>query len=110
MLGCTVAAIAMAVTSTASATRTRGALERYELSTLRIFSISAADASGRRSALIEDAEHFVHLVQPGSYLGTRDGKISEIRASEIVVIEIVPEGASYKESTVVLVCDASCRR
>ena len=34
----------------------------------------------------------VHRVVPGNYLGTSDGKVIDISASKIQVIEIVPDG------------------
>ena len=71
-------AVTAAVTPAAWATRQREALERYELSTLRVWRISKPGADGRRIACIQDAEHFAHLVQLGSYLGKHDGKIVQM--------------------------------
>jgi len=93
----------------ASATRMRDALERYELSTLRIFLIAKPRADGARFAYIEDAEHYLHRVEAGDYIGKSAGKITKISATEIVVVEIVKVGGEYQEKPVALKCDARCR-
>jgi len=91
------------------ANRVRGGLERFELATLKVFAISKPRADGSRVAFIEDAEHYVYRVEAGDYLGKRDGRISRIKNTEIVVVEVVKDGDSYRESTVVLKCDEWCQ-
>jgi type IV pilus assembly protein PilP len=34
----------------------------------------------------------VHKVQPGNYLGQNDGKVTDISASKIKLVEIIPDG------------------
>jgi type IV pilus assembly protein PilP len=42
--------------------------------------------------LVQSKDGLVHKVQPGNYLGTNDGKITEISAGKISLIEIIPDG------------------
>jgi Tfp pilus assembly protein PilP len=87
----------------------RDALERYELSTLRVFLISPPRQDGSRFAYIEDPGHYLHRVEAGDYIGKADGKITEIRETELLVLEIVKVGTEYQEKPVVIKCDARCR-
>jgi type IV pilus assembly protein PilP len=42
--------------------------------------------------LVQSKDGLVHKVQPGNYLGTNDGKITEITGGKISVVEIIPDG------------------
>jgi len=94
----------------AIANRMRDALERYELSTLRIFLISEPRADGTRYALIQDAEYYLHRVEAGDYIGKSDGKITSISSAEIKIVEIVKVGNEYLEKATALECDARCAK
>jgi len=46
----------------------------------------------RTYGLIKTKDGLVHRVLPGNYLGQADGRVTEISASKISVVEIVPDG------------------
>ena len=42
--------------------------------------------------LVQSKDGLVHKVQPGNYLGQNDGKVTDISASKISLVEIIPDG------------------
>jgi type IV pilus assembly protein PilP len=42
--------------------------------------------------LVQSKDGLVHKVQPGNYIGTNDGKITEISGGKISITEIIPDG------------------
>ena len=79
------------ITSTAGATRTLGALERYELSTLTYWHYYKDKCNGPY-AVVLDAEHYAYEVRPGSFIGKNDGKVVRITQHRIEIIELHPDG------------------
>ena len=47
----------------------------------------------------------LYRVEEGDYLGKSDGRISKIKSTEIIVVKVVKDDDSYRESPVVLKCD-----
>jgi type IV pilus assembly protein PilP len=47
---------------------------------------------GQMYGLVQTKDGLVHRVSSGNYLGQADGKITDIAASKINVVEIVPDG------------------
>lgn len=104
----TIGAIAL-FASVAHARRERGALERYDLKTLVVSFISAPRPDGSRYAYIRDPENYVHRVEAGDYLGKAAGKITEIRAREILFTELVKKNGKLVEQPSTLACGIPCR-
>ncbi|MCC6506884.1 MAG: pilus assembly protein PilP [Aquimonas sp.] len=42
--------------------------------------------------LVLDPERRLHFVTPGSYLGQSDGRVLEVRADGLEIVELVPDG------------------
>jgi type IV pilus assembly protein PilP len=74
------------------ATRIQGALEKFELKQLSVESISELTCEGQRRAYIYGPDYTVYLVQPGDYIGSSDGRITEITADSILLTELVSDG------------------
>jgi type IV pilus assembly protein PilP len=70
--------------------RNREFLEQYSLDTLKM--VGTLKLSGRIYALVRTKDGLVHRVSSGNYLGQAEGKITDITASKISLIEIVPDG------------------
>jgi type IV pilus assembly protein PilP len=78
--------------------RNREFLEQFSLDTLRM--VGTLRLSDRTYGLIKTKDGLVHRVLPGNYLGQADGRVTEISASKISVVEIVPDGlGGYMERT-----------
>jgi type IV pilus assembly protein PilP len=70
--------------------RNREFLEQFSLDTLRM--VGTLRLSDRTYGLIKTKDGLVHRVSTGMYLGQADGRVVEISASKINVVEIVPDG------------------
>jgi type IV pilus assembly protein PilP len=82
--------------------RNREFLENFSLDTLRM--VGTLRLSDRTYGLVKTKDGLVHRVLPGNYMGQADGKVTEISASKISVVEIVPDGAGgYMERPASLV-------
>lgn len=66
-------------------TRTLTKLQHWELDQLRVVGILRKN--GERVALIEDPRGEGHIVEAGTFVGTRWGRIERIADSEVVVAE-----------------------
>lgn len=66
-------------------------LERFNLEALR-FRGTLQRPNGPLFALVEDSNGGVQRVKVGNYLGKNQGKIVEIAATQISIVEIVPDG------------------
>jgi type IV pilus assembly protein PilP len=76
--------------------RSREFLEAFPLDTLRM--VGTLKVGKNFYGLVQSKDGLVHRVQPGSYVGQNDGKITDITASKISVTEIIPDGlGSYIE-------------
>lgn len=73
-----------------SARRNREFLESFSLDTLKM--VGTFKVGGRFYGLVQSKDGLVHKVQPGNYLGQNDGKVTEILASKISLVEIIPDG------------------
>jgi len=70
--------------------RSREFLEQFPLDTLRM--VGTLEQHGRKYGLVQDKQGLVHRVLPGGYLGQNDGRITEVSAGRIALIQIVPDG------------------
>lgn len=70
--------------------RNREYLEQFSLDTLRM--VGTLNLSGRTYGLVKTKDGLVQRVLPGNYIGQADGRITEVAASRISVVEIVPDG------------------
>jgi len=81
--------------------RNREFLEQFSLDTLRM--VGTLRLSDRTYGLVKTKDGLVHRVLPGNYMGQADGRVTEISASKISVVEIVPDGlGGYIERTAAL--------
>jgi type IV pilus assembly protein PilP len=65
-------------------------LEQYTIANLN--KVGTLSQGSRTFALIQDADGGVHRVQPGDYMGTDHGKVTDIEEGAIELTEIVPDG------------------
>ena len=70
--------------------RNREFLESFSLDTLKM--VGTFKVGSQFYGLVQSKDGLVHKVQPGNYLGQNDGKITEISAGKISLIEIIPDG------------------
>jgi type IV pilus assembly protein PilP len=70
--------------------RNREFLEGFSLDTLKM--VGTFKVGTQFYGLVQSKDGLVHKVQPGNYLGQNDGKVTEITAGKISLIEIVPDG------------------
>lgn len=70
--------------------RNREFLEQFSLDTLRM--VGTLKLGGRTYGLVQTRDGLVHRVLPGNYMGQAEGKVIDIAASKIDLIEIVPDG------------------
>ena len=61
-------------------------LERYSIGQLRLTAV-LADASGNRTAIVEDASGKGYTVRPGTKIGTQNGVIVSIDAEALKILE-----------------------
>lgn len=73
--------------------RRKEALEKFSLDSMAfVGTLSKEDEGNELYAIIDDGDGGVHRVQAGDYLGQNYGKILNINARRIELIEIVPSG------------------
>jgi type IV pilus assembly protein PilP len=70
--------------------RNREFLEQFSLDTLRM--VGTLRLADRTYGLVKTKDGLVHRVLPGNFMGQADGRVTEISASKISVVEIVPDG------------------
>jgi type IV pilus assembly protein PilP len=70
--------------------RNREFLEQFSLDQLRM--VGTLKLAGKMYGLVKTKEGLVNRVLPGNYLGQSEGKITDIAASKITLVEIVPDG------------------
>ena len=70
--------------------RNREFLEQFSLDTLRM--VGTLDLGGKKYGLVRTKDGLVHRVLPGNHMGQSDGRITEVGASKITLVEIVPDG------------------
>jgi len=73
-----------------SSRRNREFLEGFSLDTLKM--VGTFKVGSNFYGLVQSKDGLVHKVQPGNYLGQNDGKVTDISASKISVVEIIPDG------------------
>ena len=73
-----------------TARRNREFLEGFSLDTLKM--VGTFKVRGSFYGLVQSKDGLVHKVQPGNYLGQNDGKVTDISASKISLVEIIPDG------------------
>lgn len=70
--------------------RPRQPLEAFPLDTLAM--VGTLEQKENRWALIKDPQNIVHRVKLGNYMGQNEGRILEITETDILLVEIVPDG------------------
>jgi len=86
--------------------RNREYLEQYSLDTLKM--VGTLRLGGSVYGLVQTKDGLVHRVLPGNHLGQADGRIMDISASKINLIEIVPDGlGGYMERPAALALNES---
>ena len=70
--------------------RNREFLEQFSLDTLRM--VGTLKLGGHTYGLVRTKDGLVHRVLPGNYMGQAEGKVVDVAASKIDLIEIVPDG------------------
>ena len=83
--------------------RPREPLEAFPLDSLRM--VGSLEQEGVRYALVRTPDRTIQSVRQGNYLGQNFGRIVEITAREIRLIEVVPDafgGYMERENTVAL--------
>ena len=70
--------------------RNREYLEQYSLDTLKM--VGTLNLGANHYGLVQTKDGRVHRVVIGEHLGTNDGKITDITAAKIALIEIIPDG------------------
>ena len=79
--------------------RPRQYLEQFPLDSLKM--VGTLKSHGTTWALIQTPQGNIMRVKVGNYMGQHDGKITVIKASNIKLREIVPNGfGGYKKKTV----------
>ncbi|HEX4151891.1 MAG TPA: pilus assembly protein PilP [Steroidobacteraceae bacterium] len=73
-----------------SVRRNREFLEGFSLDTLKM--VGTFKVGSSFYGLVQSKDGLVHKVQPGNYIGQNDGKITQITAGRINVVEIIPDG------------------
>ncbi|WP_372747624.1 pilus assembly protein PilP [Litorivivens sp.] len=66
-------------------------LEQFSLDSLRM--VGSLEIDGVRWALVKDSENSVHRVKRGNYVGRNHGRIVESNETNVLIIEIVSDGA-----------------
>jgi type IV pilus assembly protein PilP len=70
--------------------RNREYLEQFSLDTLKM--VGTLNLGGNHYGLVQTRDGRVHRVVVGEHVGTNDGKITDITAAKIALIEIIPDG------------------
>lgn len=75
--------------------RRREYLEDYPLDTLNMVGTIEMDA--QVWALLSDREGVVHRVREGNYIGQNHGRVHQIRADRVELVELIPDGEGWME-------------
>jgi type IV pilus assembly protein PilP len=70
--------------------RPKQPLEEFPLDTLAM--VGTLEQGDNRWGLIKDPQNAVHKVKLGNYMGKSEGRIVEITETDILLIEIIPDG------------------
>ena len=70
--------------------RPKQPLEKFPLDTLAM--VGLLEQSEARWGLIKDPQNVVHRVKVGNYMGHNEGRILEITETDIILVEIIPDG------------------
>jgi type IV pilus assembly protein PilP len=70
--------------------RNREFLEQFSLDTLKM--VGTLNLGAGHYGLVATKDGRVHRVVVGEHIGTNDGKITDITASKIALVEIIPDG------------------
>lgn len=70
--------------------RPKQPLESFPLDTLAM--VGTLEQADNRWGLIKDPQNIVHRVKLGNYMGQSEGRIIEITETDIILIEIIPDG------------------
>lgn len=70
--------------------RPKEPLEQYPLDSLEM--VGTLGQGGQEWGLVKSPEGVIHRVQEGNYLGQNYGRITQLTAERIEVLEIVPDG------------------
>ena len=70
--------------------RPKQPLEAFPLDTLAM--VGTLEQGDNRWGLIKDPQNAVHRVKLGNYMGKSEGRIVEITETDILLIEIIPDG------------------
>jgi type IV pilus assembly protein PilP len=70
--------------------RPKQPLEAFPLDTLAM--VGTLEQGDNRWGLIKDPQNAVHRVKLGNYMGKNEGRIVEITETDILLIEIIPDG------------------
>lgn len=73
-----------------SAERPKQHLEIFPLDTLSM--VGTLEQDNNSWGLIKDPQNVVHKVKIGNYMGTNEGRITQITETKIYLVEIVPDG------------------
>ena len=65
-------------------------LEQFPLDTLKM--VGTLKLAGRMYGLVQTKDGLVHRVSTGNYMGQADGKVTDVAASKITLVEIIPDG------------------
>ena len=71
--------------------RRKQALENYGLDGLQMAGVFTSN--GRKYALIKANDGSLHKVTSGSYVGLFNGQVQQIKSNEILIKEMLPDGA-----------------
>lgn len=74
------------------ANRQREVLERFNFEGLSM--VGTLSRNGRLWALIDDGEGGIHRITVGNFLGRNYGRVVKASASQVDVLEIVPDGTN----------------
>lgn len=70
--------------------RPKQPLEAFPLDTLAM--VGTLEQADNRWGLIKDPQNIVHRVKLGNYIGQSEGRIVDITETDILLIEIIPDG------------------
>jgi type IV pilus assembly protein PilP len=70
--------------------RNREYLEQFSLDTLRM--VGTLNLGSNHFGLVQTKDGRVHRVTVGEHVGSNDGKITDITAAKIALIEVIPDG------------------
>ncbi len=71
--------------------RPREPLEAFPLDSLKM--VGTIGAKGSVEGLVKDPQGVIHQVRVGDYMGQNYGHVTQVTASEVDVVELVPNGS-----------------